>query len=115
MRGLEYCTLSVMMKELAEALRAGAASCTSSDLERIRGLLLPFADKAKRLLLMERYAMQNGHITYEKCDDPVIQSIREELFSRSKSYGGLFKRLLDEIDGSLFRVLTETGPRQGVS
>jgi glutamine amidotransferase-like uncharacterized protein len=109
-RGLEYCTLSVMMRELAEALRAGAASCTSSDLERIRELLLPFADKAKRLLLMERYAMQNGHITYEKCDDPGIQSIREELFSRSKSYGGLFKRLLDEIDGLLFSALKETGP-----
>ncbi|MGE5808037.1 MAG: BPL-N domain-containing protein [Nitrospirota bacterium] len=114
-RGLEYCTLFIMMKELAEALRAGAASCTLSDLERIRGLLLPFADKAKRLLLMERYAMQNGHITYEKCDDPGIQLIREELFSRSKSYGGLFKRLLDEIDGSLFRVLTETRTRKGVS
>lgn len=114
-RGLEYCTLSIMMKELAGALRAGAASCSSSDLERIRGLLLPFADKAKSLLLMERYAMQSGHITYEKCDDPGIQLIREELFSRSKSYGGLFKRLLDEIDGSLFRVLTETGTRKSVS
>jgi hypothetical protein len=114
-RGLEYCTLFVMMKELVEAFRAGGASCTSSDLERIRGLLLPFGDKAKRLLLMERYAMQNGHITYEKCDDPGIQSIREELFSRSKSHGGLFKRLLDEIDGPLFRVLTETGPRNDAS
>ena len=108
-RGLEYCTLSVTLKELVAAIRDGATSCSASDLERIRDLLLPFADKAKRLLLMERYAMQNGHITYEKCDDPEIQSIREELFSRSKSYGGLFKRLLDEIDGSLFRVLTETG------
>jgi hypothetical protein len=114
-RGLEYCTLSVMLNELVESLRHGATSCTSSDLGRIRELLLPFTDKAKRLLLMERYAMQNGHITYEKCDDPEIQSIREELFSRSKSYGGLFKRLIDEIDGSLFRVLTETGPGNDAS
>jgi hypothetical protein len=114
-RGLEYCTLSVMLNELVQSLRHGATSCTSSDLVRIRELLLPFTDKAKRLLLMERYAMQNRHITYEKCDDPEIQSIREELFSRSKSYGGLFKRLIDEIDGSLFRVLTETGPGNDAS
>lgn len=114
-RGLEYCTLSVMMKELTEAHRGGAFTCTPSDLERIRELLLPFADKAKRLLLMERYAMQNGHITYEKCDDPGIQSIREELFSRSKSYGGLFKRLLDEIDVCLFKALTETLPGNAAS
>ncbi len=68
---------------------------------------MPFAEKAKRLLLLERYAMQNGPITYEKCDDPLIQSIREELFSRSKSHGGLFKQLIDEMDTVLFRMLTE--------
>jgi hypothetical protein len=109
-RGLEYCTLYIMVKELSGLLgkqdRGPAIPELEAGLVRIRELLLPFADRAKQLLLRERYAMQHGHITYEKCDDPAIQAIREELFSRSKSHGGAFKRLIDEIDGFLFRVLT---------
>jgi hypothetical protein len=65
-------------------------------------LLLPFVRKAEQLLVMERFALQTGHLTYDKCDDPVMQSIREVLFSRSKSHGGLFKELIDEIDGLLY-------------
>jgi len=110
-RGLEYCTLYIMMNEIVEIQRRqkteGRGQRTDKKLERIRELLLPFVDKAKRLLLLERYALQNGHITYERCDDPEIQSMREELFSRSKSYGGLFKKLIDEIDGFLFSAIVQ--------
>jgi hypothetical protein len=49
--------------------------------------------------------MQHGHITYERCDDPEIQKIREELFSSSKSYGGLFKSLVGKIDTLLYLLL----------
>ena len=109
-RGLEYCTLSVMVSELAELLQMHARMREIPDLgrslERIRDLLLPFAAKARRLLVRERFAMQNSHITYERCDDPEIQMIREELFSRSKSHGGLFKELIDEVDGLLYSALT---------
>ena len=109
-RGLEYCTLFVMIQEIAEMLRRQGAGDQGQEIERklehIRGLLLPFIDKAQRLLLLERSAMQQGHITYEKCDDPEIQLLRDELFSRAKSHGGSFKALINEIDGLLFRVLT---------
>ncbi len=114
-RGLEYCTLHIMMKELSEMLRKQGTGDRrpgiEKKLEHIRGLLLPFLDKAKRLLLLERVALQKGPISYEQCDDPEIQCLREELFSRSKSYGGSFKKLIDEIDGLLFGVLTHQKKR----
>lgn len=104
-RGLEYCTLYSMVKELANLMafqgRAVHAAGTFGKLERVRD----FADKAKQLLVRERYAMQNAHITYERCDDPEIQALREELFSRSKSHGGLFKEILDDLDLLLYDVL----------
>ncbi len=106
-RGLEYCTLYVMIKEIAEIIKKQQSEVSSqqSDLNKIKNLLMPFTEKAKQLLILERYAMQNGHITYEKCDDPKIQEMRTELFGNSKSYGGLFKKLIDEIDRILYMLL----------
>jgi hypothetical protein len=99
-----------MVNELAELLEMGAGKREMPELDRsltrIRELLLPFAAKAQGLLVRERFAMQNSHITYERCDDPEIQKIREELFSRSKSHGGLFKELIDEVDRLLYNALT---------
>jgi hypothetical protein len=109
-RGLEYCTLFIMVREISEILRRQAAEYGAwppdQSVERIRTRLLPFVEKAKRLLVRERFAMQNAPITYERCDDPEIQEIRNELFSRSKSHGVVFKEILDELDGLLFGLLT---------
>ena len=107
-RGLEYCTLFVMMREISESLGQSPLKngpSTKRRLKKITRGLLYFTDRAKNLLVRERIAMQSGHITYERCDDPEIQQLREELFSSSKSYGGLFKVLIDEIDGLLFLML----------
>ncbi len=108
-RGLEYCTLYVMVKEVSELLkrqdREPGAPNPAGNLIRIRELLLPFVEKAKHLLVRERYAMQNEHITYERCDDPEIQALREELFSRMKSHGGLFKEVIAEVDRLLFSAM----------
>ena len=68
-------------------------------------MLEPFVEKAKRLLILERHALQKGHITYEKCDDPEIREIRSELFSDSNSHGGMFKELIDEVDKMLFLLI----------
>ncbi len=106
-RGLEYCTLYVMVKEIAKILERENTErrIQNTDLNRIRELLMPFVEKAKQLLILERLAMQNGHITYEKCDDPEIQKIRTDLFSSSKSHGGLFKRLIDRVDALLYTLI----------
>jgi putative intracellular protease/amidase len=111
-RGLEYCTLYVLIKEIGRIVRAGvAADDLRQRIDHLGSLLNPFVNDAMRLLVMERLAMQNGHITYEKCDDPEIKEIRARLFSNSKSHGGLFKELVDEIDGVLFSLLMRGAPR----
>ncbi len=74
-RGLEYSTLAVMIGEIARRLGKPAASgpegrpalpesldpsCLQENLEEIRGLLLPFCEKAKRLLIGERFYMMSA-------------------------------------------------------
>lgn len=116
-RGLEYCTLYVMMKEIeklsngsgaspvADSSAAGYDSSIRESVIRLRKVLVPFIEKAGHLLILERKAMQNWPITYEKCDDPVIREMRTELFSNSKSHGGLFKTVIDEVDALLCSLL----------
>jgi len=120
-RGLEYCTLYVMIKEIAEILRMKKAPLSQAEdfipqLKRrvaaTGSLLNPFIEEAKRLLIMERFALQNGHITYDRCEDPEIRKIRTELFSNSKSYGGLFKDLINKIDHVLFMLLRPTANKE---
>lgn len=104
-RGLEYCTLYIMAKELAEI-----DSPEDSELNfEERGLLeecYSFKEKALYLLMLERQAMQRGMINYEHADDSRIQALRKELFGDNKSHGGKFKELLDRIDGLLYNRLT---------
>ncbi|MGD0884596.1 MAG: BPL-N domain-containing protein [Thermodesulfovibrionales bacterium] len=119
-RGLEYCTLYTMMKEIEGIMinragsptrnsgvnTAGVSSLSVKDLVfRIKEALVPFTEQAKRLLVLERQAMQSGYITYEKCNNPEIRRIRAELFSASKSHGGLFKTVIDEVDALLYSLL----------
>jgi hypothetical protein len=107
-RGLEYCTLYVLVKEIADMVKAGTSGNDIRErLDRVRALLEPFVGDAMRLLVMERLAMQNGHITYERCDHPEIRELRTWLFSNAKSHGGLFKELIDQIDGVLFLLLRQ--------
>ncbi|MEW5745545.1 MAG: BPL-N domain-containing protein [Nitrospirota bacterium] len=109
-RGLEYNTLFILIKEIGMLMRRAENGATSSPIiaEKMRGtetLLVPFIKQAQRLLLLERQALQNGRITYEKCDDPEIREIRMHLFSSAKSYGGAFKKLIDETDRLLYALL----------
>ncbi|MBI4838485.1 MAG: hypothetical protein HY806_04960 [Nitrospirae bacterium] len=108
-RGLEYCTLFVMIKEIAERIKVEGRRLKDDKFPiRIKKLLIPFIEKSRQLLILERHAMQNRHITYERCSDPEIQKIRTELFSDTKSHGGKFKELIDEVDGLLFLLLSGT-------
>jgi len=111
-RGLEYNTLYIMVKEIAEQLQKKDQITQSRDnnITKIKEILIPFIEKARRLLMMERHALQQRHyITYEKCDDPEIKRIRGELFSYSKSHGGIFKELLDKLDDLLFSLIKREG------
>ncbi|MBF0328863.1 MAG: hypothetical protein HQL10_06870 [Nitrospirae bacterium] len=109
-RGLEYCTLYMLLKEISSEIenKKPASQDYVERIARLRSLLIPFVKDAKTLLFKERMAMQQGHITYEKCSDPEIQALRTNLFSSSKSYGGRFKELIDEIDVLLFELIKKS-------
>ena len=111
-RGLEYCTLYVMIKaaaDFSENIPLGDPFFRNRVLA-IKNMLLPFKEKSEKLLLIERMALQDGQrITYEKSDDPQMLRLRSELFSTSKSYGGSFKELLDKIDDLTFYLLGLSG------
>jgi hypothetical protein len=109
-RGLEYCTLSGMIKAIAEHADLFLFDDSSSldRLQDVAQMVSSFQEKAERLLLLERQALQDGHrITYEKSDNLEIVQLRAELFSTSKSYGGMFKKLLDKIDRIVFDLLRQ--------
>jgi hypothetical protein len=108
-RGLEYNTLHIMMKEISEIMNNnndGDVSRCATALRSMKDRLYAFVDRAQKLLLLERYALQKGPITYIRCDDPEIQRLRKELFGDAKSHGGMFKEVLDEVDGLLYDLLT---------
>lgn len=94
-RGLEYCTLFVMINEVTQRIKVEGRRLKDDKFPiRIKKLLIPFIKKSKQLLILERHALQNGHITYEKCSDPEIQKIRTELFLTRRAMAGSLKNLL---------------------
>jgi hypothetical protein len=123
-RGLEYWSLKVLMDEIAELISArgedperaggapdkGRAARTEEALAKVREVLLPFVDEARLLLILERQAMGRERLTFEESSDSRITAMRERLFSRSKSHGGLFKTVIDRMDGILYSLLTQDRP-----
>ena len=127
-RGLEYCTLKVMMDELARLITGPGmvppigvgptiepeaekvSASTEALLADIRRVLVPFLEDARLLLLRERRAMLKEKLTFEQSADPYIRAIRGRLFSTSKSHGGLFKQVIDRMDALLFSLLAYRHP-----
>ncbi len=101
-RGLEYYTLYVLVRELSSYVPNPGG-------EKMKSLgedLAVFAEKAKRLLMLERLALQRGErITFSEAEDPDVLKLRDELFSRSKSYGGFFKDIINKVDALLYERL----------
>ena len=115
-RGLEYCTLKVMMDELMTLLPEGRSLGTAfieENIAAIGNVLVPFAEEARLLLLMERQALLREKLTFETASDPRIRSLRERLFSSAKSHGGLFKEVIDGMSALLYALLTrQSVPRE---
>ncbi|MBS3909624.1 MAG: hypothetical protein KGZ93_08380 [Actinobacteria bacterium] len=106
-RGIEYCTLFIMLRALSElvAEETGNNIHLGSALEEAYPRVLSFADDAKKLLELEERAIGQGYITPLKSDDPEIRALREKLFSNTKSFGGPFKDILDKIDELVLTLL----------
>ena len=103
-RGLEYCTLYILVKEIASLLKDNSSYSARSMAIELREPLLTFTSKAKELLVLERIALQSSRLTFDECDDEKIKVLRHELFSSSKSHGGMFKDVIDR-SAELFRTL----------
>ncbi|MDD5100017.1 MAG: BPL-N domain-containing protein [Syntrophales bacterium] len=104
-RGLEYSTLFVMVREIQTLLTGDSRDFGDFDAVRLRGdlreirqRLFPFVDRAKRLLDREGRYLQTGSLTPLHCDDREIQSLRRDLFGSAMSHGGAFKCLIDAVD-----------------
>lgn len=105
-RGIEYCTIYTLLKRLSLlAPQFSGYIDLTKQVPELKELTLPFFDKAKQLLMLERFAMNNGPISPLKSGDEDIQRMREELFSNSKSFGGYYKQIIDRVDSLLLPML----------
>lgn len=121
-RGLEYSTLVAMIGEIKSRLgnpgglvqddrlalseRIDLLQC-AEELKEIQGQIVPFCEKAKRLLIKERLYMMNASLSPVACSDTEINRLRQELFGSTMSHGGEFKRLIDPIDRLLYDLIKE--------
>jgi hypothetical protein len=74
-------------------------------ISEIRDQLLPFVEKAKHLLIRERFYLNTAPLSPLECADPEINRLRLELFGSAMSHGGDFKRLIDTVDRLLFDLI----------
>jgi hypothetical protein len=119
-RGLEYGTLAVMITEIMQRLNhprpIGSDGWQAlpdlvdgqwlrNDLSEIRDQLIPFLEKAKRLVISERCYMNTAYLSPVECADEEINRLRQELFGSAMSHGGHFKCLIDTVDRLLYRLI----------
>jgi len=115
-RGMEYGIVLIMVRELrrrfyrlrssARMLQVPIGENWPEGLDTVRMLGEEFFARGKRLLLLERFALNRGvQLHHLRTDDPEIGRLREVLFSSSKRFGGLFKEFLDRLDGLLLMAM----------
>jgi hypothetical protein len=81
------------------------SSRLEDDLKEIREELIPFCERAKRLLVRERFYMMTAPLSPVECTDAEISRLRQELFGSAMSYGGRFKRLINQVDRLLYHLI----------
>ncbi|MCC6048734.1 MAG: BPL-N domain-containing protein [Thermodesulfobacterium sp.] len=109
-RGFEYVNLYFMIKRIKSELNQNNQLfflITKEELEELLEELKNFIKKAKDLLTKERIALQKAKLTFNYSEDETLSSIRNELFGNKKSYGGLYKNLIEKVDKIIYRILKE--------
>lgn len=97
-RGLEYYNLYVMAARLSRHRHI----IDKGRMQEIEEVVDEFCRGAERLLIAERAALDSGiKLTYAEGGETSLTQMREAHFSRSKSYGGFYKRVLDMLDNAL--------------
>ncbi len=126
-RGMEYSTLMAMTREILayaamphhdrERVSNRQPGCMTETqlrdaLADIKKKLIPFIEKAEKLLVRERLYMQSSCLSPLNSGDEEINRLRKELFASAMSHGGEFKCLIDAVDRLLLRLMKETGTIQ---
>ncbi len=109
-RGLEYFNLYIVLKEIKKLI--SSKSLSKEDLGKISQILEEvkedfnyFYESSKKLLPRERIALNFERLTYNQTKDKALLEIREKLFGLSKSYGGLYKKILGKLDQILYLLI----------
>jgi len=107
MRGIEYSTLAAMLGQIARLVPEddGQEDALLEDLQELRARVLPFLEGARRLIILERFAMTAGPISPLKTDDDGIAELRGRLFSTSKRCGGEYEQITSQADSILLPLL----------
>ncbi len=111
-RGLEYLNLWIIFKELLKLLKkVKLKRKLVENLLKKFGEIIDdlnyFIEVSSILLIKERVNLSKGKLTYIETQDEEVKKIRENLFGKSKSYGGLYKKILDTLDYIFLKVLKE--------
>jgi hypothetical protein len=77
----------------------------SQTLEEVKEDFNYFYESSKKLLPRERIALNFERLTYNQTKDKALLEIREKLFGLSKSYGGLYKKILEKLDQILYLLI----------
>ncbi len=107
-RGLEYCTLYQMIREIRDAVwrnssmiiedsRLGAT--VGYNINMIRDILHPFLEDSMKLIEAEGKGATQGMPAAE------IKALKNDLFSNLKRHGGRFRILIGEVDKVVFMLL----------
>ena len=119
-RGAEFGTISVLLNGLVDELeRTGAVATVSypavivgmdKRLERLEDIWRLFQQKSRALLEEEGLGLQGENEINTGKLTPRLRTLRGEIFNcvhcyGSKSYGGLYRQLLDQIDPLLLGAL----------
>ncbi|MDL1956254.1 MAG: BPL-N domain-containing protein [Candidatus Desulfofervidus auxilii] len=104
-RGFHYLTLYLLIKEIERLMKKLSCPIPSDEiiysLEKTLKICIPFLEKAKYLLLKERYLLGKQPLNLISVDDEEIADLRKELFGHTPAYGGELKRILQLIDNIL--------------
>jgi hypothetical protein len=109
-RGLEYGSLAVALRSLAaEASRPGGVPGDPDPwlgpAVLIEEHVLSFCALARRLLLEEKLATQNGALTKLGSVNDTVDDLRGRLFGHSMNHGGVCQSLFDRIEDLLLHLL----------
>lgn len=111
-RGIEYSTLAAMLKQIARLVAASGEEDAGllDELAALQAQAVPFLDDARKLIMLERFAMNSGPLSPLKTDNKDILALRDRLFSTSKRCGGDYEQIINRADEILLPLLRrETG------